>query len=70
MKIKNNIIKILSECSLEIYKYLGWLNFDEKDFQIALGYELEKKNIDYLREIHIELYYKDILIKLGARTFI
>ena len=29
----------------------------------------QKKNIDYLRETHIELYYKDIPIKLGAPDF-
>ena len=69
MKKNNQIIELLSDASLEVYKYLGGLNFDEKDFQIALGYELEKKNIDYLRETHIELYYKDIPIKLGAPDF-
>ena len=69
MKKINQIIELLSNASLEVYKYLGWLNFDEKDFQIALGYELEKKNIDYLRETHIQLYYKDIPIKLGAPDF-
>ena len=45
------------------------LNFDEKDFQIALGYELTAKGIEYLREVHIELFYKDIPIKLGAPDF-
>ena len=43
MKKNNQIIELLSDATLEIYKYLGGLNFDEKDFQIALGYELEKK---------------------------
>ena len=63
------IIKTLEEISLEVYEELGGLNFDEKEFQIALGYELGLKNIDYLRETHIELYYKDIPIKLGAPDF-
>ena len=49
---------------------LSGLNFDEKDFQLALGYELQKKGIDYLRETHIELYYKDIPVKLGAPVFL
>ena len=48
---------------------MGGLNFDEKDFQIALGHELGLKKIEYLRETHIELYYKDIPIKLGAPDF-
>ena len=69
MKKKDSIIKTLGEISLDIYSQLGGLNFDEKDFQIALGYELSKKNIEYLRETHIELYYKDIPIKLGAPDF-
>lgn len=63
------LIKTLEEISLEIYSQLGGLNFDEKEFQIALGHELGLKKIDYLRETHIELYYKDIPIKLGAPDF-
>ena len=69
MTKKKDLINILGEISLEVYKELGGLNFDEKDFQIGLGYELTKKKIEYLREIHIELYYKDIPIKLGAPDF-
>ena len=34
-----------------------------------MGYELDKKGIEYLRETHIELYYKDIPLKLGAPDF-
>ena len=66
---KTNLIKILETISLDIFSELGGLNFDEKDFQIALGHELGLKKIDYLRETHIELYYKDIPIKLGAPDF-
>jgi len=69
MKNKNKLLKILGELSLDVYEQLGGLNFDEKDFQIALGYELSKNNIEYLRETHIELFYKDIPIKLGAPDF-
>ena len=69
-KIKiNPLVRILSDLSLEIFSHLGGLNFDEKDFQLALGYELQKKGIEYLRETHIELYYKDIPVKLGAPDF-
>ena len=38
MKKNNQIIELLSDASLEVYKYLGGLSFEEKDFQIALGY--------------------------------
>ena len=62
-------LKDLGDMCLEVYSHLGGLNFDEKDFQVALGYELSKKGIEYLRETHIELFYKDIPIKLGAPDF-
>jgi len=67
--MNKNKLKILGDICLEIYDHLGGLNFDERDFQIALGYELTKKGIEYLRETHIELYYKDVPIKLGAPDF-
>ncbi|MDC0549657.1 GxxExxY protein, partial [Alphaproteobacteria bacterium] len=67
--MNKNKLKILGDICLEIYDHLGGLNFDERDFQIALGYEFTKKGIEYLRETHIELYYKDIPIKLGAPDF-
>ena len=66
---KNNLLKLLGKISIEVFDQLGGLNFDEKDFQIALGYELDSKKIEYLRETHIELFYKDIPIKLGAPDF-
>jgi GxxExxY protein len=70
MKVnKTKLIKTLEKVCLDIYDELGGLNFDEKDFQIALGYELSSLGIEYLRETHIELYYKDIPIKLGAPDF-
>ena len=53
-----------------IFIIKGGLNFDEKDFQVAsLGYELSKRKIDYLRETHIELFYKEQTIKLGVLDF-
>ena len=69
MAKKNKLIEVLGNLSLDIYNQMGGLNFDEKDFQIAIGYELTSKGIEYLRETHMELYYKDIPIKLGAPDF-
>ena len=66
---KNKLMEVLGNLSLDIYDQMGGLNFDEKDFQIAIGYELTSKGIEYLRETHMELYYKDIPIKLGAPDF-
>ena len=50
-----NKLEIFGNLCLEVYSHLGGLNFDEKDFQLALGHELTKKGIEYLRETHIEL---------------
>jgi len=66
---KDKKLKLLGDLCLEVYGHLGGLNFDEQDFQLALGYEFTSKGIEYLRETHIELYYKDIPIKLGAPDF-
>ena len=63
------MLKKITSISKEIYKYMGGLNFDEKDYQIAFGYELTKSKIDYLREISLEVYYKSIPIKLGSPDF-
>ena len=69
MARKNKLMEVLGNLSLDVYDQMGGLNFDEKDFQIAIGYELTSKGIEYLRETHMELYYKDIPIKLGAPDF-
>ena len=69
MAKKNKLVEVLGKLSLDIYDQMGGLSFDEKDFQIAIGYELTSKGIEYLRETHMELYYKDIPIKLGAPDF-
>ena len=69
MAKKNKLMEVLGKLSLDIYDQMGGLSFDEKDFQIAIGYELTSKGIEYLRETHMELYYKDIPIKLGAPDF-
>ena len=57
---KTKLVKLLGSLSMNIYDELGALNFDERDFQIALGYELNLKGVEYLRETHIELFYKDV----------
>jgi len=66
---KSKLLKTLGTSSLAVYSELGGQNFTEKEFQIALGYELNQQGIEYLRETHIELFYKNIPIKLGAPDF-
>ena len=69
MTKKNKLMEVLGKLSLEIYDHIGGLNLKEESFHVAIGHELTLKNIEYLRETHIELYYKDIPIKLGAPDF-
>ena len=54
--MKGAFINKLAELSLEVYEHLGGGNFDEKDYQKALGYEFKQHKIEYLREAHLELY--------------
>ncbi len=69
MTKKNKLIDVLGNLSLDIYNEIGGLSFEEKFFQLALGIELTSKEIEYLRETSIELYYKDIPIRLGVVDF-
>ena len=69
MTKKNKLIEVLGNLSLDIYDQIGGLSFEEKFFQVAFGYELTLKGIEYLRETSIELYYKDIPIRLGNVDF-
>ena len=64
-----NAYQPIIELSKEVYTNLGGGNFDEKDYQKALGFELSDNNISYLREFHLEIFYKDKPIKLGAPDF-
>ncbi len=63
------MLKKIIQISKEVYLHMGGLNFDEKDFQLAFGYELDKSKIDYMREISLEVFYKDIPVKLGSPDF-
>ena len=50
------MLKKIIQISKEVYLHMGGLNFDEKDFQLAFGYELDKSKIDYMREISLEVF--------------
>jgi len=69
MNKKNKLMEVLGKLSLEIYHHIGGLNFKEESFHVAIGHELTLKNIEYLRETSIELYYKKIPIRLGEIDF-
>ena len=64
--MKKKFIDVLADIAEEVYLHLGGGNFDEKDFQKALGIEFRDRKIDYLRELHVELFYKNVPLKLGA----
>ncbi len=66
---KNKLIEVLGKLSLDIYEHMGGLNFKEESFHVAIGHELTKKRIEYLRETSIELYYKKIPLRLGEIDF-
>ena len=38
----SKLLKTLGKISLDVYEEMGGLNFDEKDFQIAIGHELDQ----------------------------
>ena len=69
MTKKNKLIEVLGKLSLDIYEHMGGLNFKEESFHVAIGHELTKKRIEYLRETSIELYYKKIPLRLGEIDF-
>ena len=69
MTKKNKLMEVLGKLSLEIYNHMGGLNFKEESFHVAIAHELGRKRIEYLRETSIELYYKDIPIRLGEIDF-
>tara|TARA_Y100001980_G_C14168248_1_gene44315 strand:+ start:155 stop:385 length:231 start_codon:yes stop_codon:yes gene_type:complete len=60
----------LLEISNEVFSNLGGGNFTEDDFQWAFGYECDHQKIEYLREMRLEIFYKNIPIKLGAPDFV
>ena len=42
------MLKKIIQISKEVYLHMGGLNFDEKDFQLAFGYELDKSKNYYV----------------------
>jgi len=55
--------------SNNIFSELG-SGFNEAVYQNALGIEFRKRNIKYLKEVNIEIYYKDHSVGLDRPDFI
>lgn len=69
----NNNLNILCDdlynISVDIFSELG-SGFNEAVYQNALGIEFRKRNIKYLKEVNIEIYYKDHSVGLDRPDFI
>ena len=63
-KFIQTINDIKSICE-EVYEELG-PGFDESDYQMAMSLEFSKsKEFEAIREISVELFYKDQYLKFG-----
>ena len=62
------LIALLEKLANEVYSNLGD-GFSEDIYQKALAFELRNKNIDYLRETQLEIFYKDQMVMLGKVDF-
>ena len=63
-------IKDIKEISEEVYKELG-PGFDESDYQMAMSLEFSKsKDFEAIREISVELFYKNQYLKFGELDFL
>ena len=68
-KLKITVNKIHEICE-EVYQELG-PGFDESDYQMAMSLEFAKtKEFEAIREISVELFYKDQYLKFGELDFL
>ena len=68
-KFIQTINDIKSICE-EVYEELG-PGFDESDYQMAMSLEFAKsKDYEAIREISVELFYKDQYLKFGELDFL
>jgi GxxExxY protein len=65
LKHKDITEKIIG-ASFEVHKFLG-NGFQEVIYQRALAYEMRKYNLNFVREIEQNIYYKDLLEPIGTR---
>jgi len=52
--------------SFEVHSFLG-NGFQEVIYQRALAWELSQKDLDYLREIEQDIFYKELTEPIGTR---
>ena len=68
MKSLEKFITSLEKLADEVYQTLGD-GFSEDIYQRALAFEFRDKEIDYLRETNVEIFYKDQMVGLGEIDF-
>ena len=52
--------------SFEVHSFLG-NGFQEKIYQRALAWEFEQRELDFARELSMDIYYKSIKDPIGRR---
>ncbi|BAZ08281.1 hypothetical protein NIES4071_00860 [Calothrix sp. NIES-4071] len=52
--------------SFEVHKFLG-NGFQEVIYQRALAYELTQVDLQFVREMRRDIYYKDLPVPIGSR---
>lgn len=65
LKHKDITEKIIG-ASFEVHSFLG-NGFQEVIYQRALAWEMMQKNLNFLREIEQDIYYKDLPEPIGTR---
>jgi GxxExxY protein len=68
MKQLKVFISFIEKLANEVYSTLGD-GFSEDIYQKALASEFRNKEIDYLRETNVEIFYKDQMVGLGEIDF-
>ncbi|HSQ25700.1 MAG TPA: GxxExxY protein [Anaerolineales bacterium] len=53
-------------CAYEVHRTLG-LGFPEVIYQRALAYELKKAQLEFLREVDLDIFYKDLEEPIGRQ---
>mgnify|MGYP002079514617 CR=1 FL=1 len=53
-------------CAFEVHRTLG-MGFTEFIYQQALAYEFQKAQLEFLKEVELDIFYKDLQEPIGKR---
>lgn len=53
-------------CAFEVHRTLG-MGFTEIIYQRALAYEFQKAQLEFLKEVELDIFYKDLQEPIGKR---